>query len=116
MSRNFYHSCISKSLNLGYVNPEMFCKTAPLSISFAALVARERLLPSVRRHVALQVTRRSASEVALVALVWLFSCMLTHHVNFQIAGCCAGELAHCASVRLLTRVGSFMSLQMAGLS
>ena len=81
------------------------------SVSFAAFVAPERFLPSVCPHVALQVTRRSASEVALVTLVWLFPCMLPHHVLFQLTSCNAGILAHCASVRLFPRVGPFVGLQ-----
>ena len=95
------------------MNLEMFCKVHLLCVSFTALVALERLLPSVRHHVLLQVARRNASKVALVTLVWFFSCVLRYHVNFQIASCNAGELAHCASVRLFTRVGFFMLLQIA---
>ena len=91
----------------------MFCELALSSVSFVAFVAPERLFPSVRPHVALQVTRRSASVVALVTLEWLFSCMLPHHVNFQFTSCNAGILAHCASVRLFPRVGSFVGLQIA---
>ena len=91
----------------------MFCERILLRVSFVALVALERLLPSVRSHVALQVKRRGASEVALVTLVWLFSCVLTHHVNFQLTSLNAGKLAHCASVRLFPRVGSFVLLQIA---
>ena len=65
------------------VNPKMSSKVGPVCVNFAALVALERLLPSVRNHVLLQVANRSGSVVALVTLVWLFSCMLIHHVNFQ---------------------------------
>ena len=43
------------------MNSEMFCEVVFLLVSFAAFVAPERLLPSVRPHVLLQVTRRSAS-------------------------------------------------------
>ena len=89
----------------------MFCEISFLFVSFVALVALERLLPSVRYHVLLQVTRRGAGVVALVTLVWLFSCVLPHHVIFQIFSCNAGKLAHCASVRLFSRVGSFVPLQ-----
>ena len=89
----------------------MFCEPAFNTVSFAALVAIERLFPSVRLHMGLQLPRRCASVVALIALEWLFSCVVPHHVNFQIARLNAGELAHCASVRLFTRVGSYMSLQ-----
>ena len=81
-------------------------------VSFVALVALERLLPSVRYHVPLQSTRRSASVVALVTLFWLFSCMLPHHVIFQMTSLNAGKLAHCTSVRLFTRVSPFVILQM----
>ena len=98
---------------LGHVNSEMFCEIALKSINFAAFVALERLLPCVRYHVLLQVTRRSASVVALVTLVWLFTCVLAHHVAFQITSCNAGKLAHCASVRLFPRVGPFVGLQVA---
>ena len=91
----------------------MPCELALSSISFAASVALERLFASVRLYVALQVTRRSASKVALVALEWLFSCVVPHHVIFQISSCNTGKLAHCASVRLFSRVGSFVLLQIA---
>ena len=91
----------------------MCCEALFLCVSFATMVALERLYPCVRPHVALQGTRRSASVVALVTLEWLFSCMLPHHVNFQFTSCNAGKLAHCASVRLFPRVGPFVLLQMA---
>ena len=89
----------------------MFCKIFLCFVSFVALVAIERPLPRVRPHVALQLTRRSASEVALVTLERPFSCVLTHHVGFQIGSFSAGILAHCASVRLFPRVGPFVLLQ-----
>ena len=91
----------------------MFCETVLSAVSFAALVALEKLLPSVSYHVALQITRRGASVVALVTLVWLFSCVVPHHVNFQLASLNAGKLAHCASVRLFPGVGPFVGLQIA---
>ena len=91
----------------------MFGETPLVFVSFIASVALERLLPSVRPHVALQIVGRSASEVALVTLVWLFSCVLPHRVNFQLICCNAGKLAQCASVRLFTRVGPFVLLHMA---
>ena len=52
-----------------------------------------------------------ASVVALVTLVWLFSCVVPHHVNFQLTSLNAGKLTHCASVGLFTRVGSFVPPQ-----
>ena len=99
--------------DLGHVNSEMSCEIALLSVSFAALVTLEKLFPSVRLHVVLQLKRRSASEVALVTLVWLFSRMVPHHVNFQLICGNAGKLAHCASERLFPRVGPFVVLQIA---
>ena len=83
----------AKDLNLCNVNPQMFCKTVLSCENFPALVAIERLLPSVHNHVLLQVTRRSRNVVALVTLVWLFSCVV-RHVFFQITSCFAGILAH----------------------
>ena len=61
----------------------MFCELLFVLVSFTALVALERLLPCVRLHVVLQVTRRGARVVALVTLEGIFSQMLTHHMNFQ---------------------------------
>ena len=107
--------CVFKNqvynLNLDRVNSNMFCEVVHLAVSFAAFVAPERLFPTVRPHVLWQLTRRSASEVALVTLVGFFSCMLPHHVIFQITSCNGGKLAHCASVRLFSRMGSFVLLQ-----
>ena len=88
--------------DLSHVNSGMFCELIFSVVSFAAFVAPERLLSSVRPHVLQQVTRSSASEVALVTLVWLFSCVLPHQVIFQIISLNAGKLAHCASVRLFS--------------
>ena len=89
----------------------MLSKSTSVRVSFVALVALERLLPSVCYRVVLQMTRRNASVVALVTLLWLFSCVLHHHVNFKISSCNAGKLAHCASVKLFSRVGSFVLVQ-----
>ena len=101
-------------MNLGHVNlKQMSGKLVLSSVNFAALVAFERLFPSVRLYVTLKITRSSASVVALVTLVWLFSCVLPLHVNFQMLSINAGILAHCASVRLFSRVGSFVLLQVA---
>ena len=95
------------------MHSEMFCQLPLSSKSFTAFIAPERLFPSVRYHVALQMARRSASVVALVTLMWLFSCMLPHHVIFQMTSLNAGKLAHCTSVRLFPRVGPFVLLQIA---
>ena len=91
----------------------MLCEQVLLFVSFAAFVALERLLPGVRSNVALQMTRRSASVIALVTLEGLFSSVHPHHVNFQLNSLNAGKIARCASVRLFLRVGSFVALQIA---
>ena len=91
----------------------MLCEILFVFVSFVALVALERLLPSVRSHVLLQVTRRRAIEGALVTLVCLFSCVLHHQVNFQFISLSTGKLTNYASVRLFPRVGPFVLLQIA---
>ena len=93
------------------MNSGVFCKIHLLFVSFTALVTPETPLPGVRLHVALKITRRNASIVALVTLVRLFSCVVPHHVHFQLISCNAGKLARCASVRLFPRVGPFVALQ-----
>ena len=65
------------------MNFEMFCKISLICVSLAALVALEYFLPSVRPHVPLQITRLSASIIALVALVRLFFGVLSHNVEIQ---------------------------------
>ena len=67
--------------------------------SCTALVAVERSQSIVLSHVLLQITRRSASIIALIAFVRFFSCMVPHHVEFQLGGSNAGKLANSASVR-----------------
>ena len=91
----------------------MFCEIYLVLVRFAAFVAPERLFSTVRPHVPLQVTRRSAYVVALVTLERLFSCVVPHYVLFQFTSCNAGKLARFAYVRLFIRVGSFVALQMA---
>ena len=91
----------------------MLCEPVLSCVSFTAFVALESLLPRVRHYVLLQMTRLSASIVALVTLEMLFSCVLRNNVNFQHLSCNAGKLASCASVRLFPRVGSFVILQTA---
>ena len=91
----------------------MFCELSFSFVLFTALVAPERPLSSVRSHVTLQLAKSNATEVALVTLVWLFSCVHPHHVLFQLTSCNAGKLARCASVRLFPRMGSFVLLQIA---
>ena len=66
------------------MNFEMLDEIILLLVSLAALVALEWSLPRVRPHVLLQSTRSSASIVALVTFERLLSCVLHHHVNFQI--------------------------------
>ena len=66
------------------MNSEVFGKIVLLCVGFVAFGAPERFFSSVRSHVFLQVTRRGASVVALVTFVWLFSCVVPHHVIFQL--------------------------------
>ena len=80
----------------------MSCEPIVFVVSFVALVALERPLPRVRPHVSLQMARSSGSEVELVTLVWLFSCVLSYHVSFQFISSNAGILTHYASLRLFT--------------
>ena len=91
----------------------MFCELLFVLVSFTALVALERLLPCVRLHVVLQITRRGARVVALVTLERLFSSMHTHNVVFQMTSCNARKLAHCASLWLFTRVCLLVRFQAA---
>ena len=70
----------------------MLCEQVLSCVGFTAFVALERLLPRVRHHVLLQITRLSASIVAVVTLERRFSCVLRHNVNFQHLSCNAGKL------------------------
>ena len=96
---------VSFDLIRGFMKLGMFCEILFVFVSFVACGAPEILLPSVSYHVALQITRRGASVVALVTLVWLFSCVVPHHVNSQLTSLNTGKIAHSASVRLFPRVG-----------
>ena len=74
------------------VNEEVGLQTVISAKWFVALWTIEPLA-RVRLHVALQMTRRSASIIALVTLEWLFSCVHPHHVIFQLTSMNAGKLA-----------------------
>ena len=100
----------------GHVDLEMFCQMILSLVSFAALIALEGPLPCVRHHVPLQMVSLSRMVVALVTLKWVFSWMLSHDVAFQMSSWNAWILAHCASVRLFSRVGPFVLLEIARLS
>ena len=117
----------------------MFLQLVRLFEHFAAFFALEGSLPSVLSLVLLQITRRSGGVVALVTLEWLLSTMCPHvyfhaarrhanitapvtlvwlfygmlnpHVALKIASCDAGELANCATVKFLSRVGPFVRFQ-----
>ena len=91
----------------------MACETPLLFESFITLVALEWSLPSVPSHVFLQITRSSASIVALVTFERLFSCVHGHYVNFQSASSDARIRAPRASLWLFTRVRFLVSLQVA---
>ena len=87
----FFFSLACANADLG-VNSGMICEQVLSCVSFTAFVALERLLPRVRHHVLLQITRLSASIVALVTIERRFSCVLRHNVNFQHLSCNAGKL------------------------
>ena len=112
---SFFCYEIQSNMDLCHMNSGVSCEIYLLFVGFTAFVARERPLPRVRPHVLLQITRLNASIIALVALEWLFSCVIHHHVGFQLTSSNAGKLACCASVRLFSRVGSFVVLQSAWL-
>ena len=89
----------------------MSCEFRLRFVSFLALVALEWSLHHVRSHVVLQMARLDGSIVALVALERSFSCVLLHHVNFQLTCANARILANCASVWLFARVRQLVRLE-----
>ena len=91
----------------------MTCEALLMFERFVTLVALEWFFPSVLPHVLLQLARSNASIVALVAFERLLSCVLSHHVNFQLRSCNARKRACCASVWLFTRVRLLVPLQVA---
>ena len=91
----------------------MACEAPLLFEIFITLVALEWFFPRVRPHVPLQSIRSSTSVVALVTFERLLSCVLPHHVNFQIAGLNARILARCAPLWLFTRVRHLVLHQIA---
>ena len=95
------------------MGPTMSCKVGFEFVSFMTLVALEWSRLSVRLHVALQITRLSASVDALATLVRLLSCMILHYVEFQFTSSSARILACCASVWLFTGVRHLVPLQVA---
>ena len=66
------------------MHSEMSCQSAFYGKSFVTLVAFERGLSTVHLLMYFQLTVRSESEVALVACIWFFPCMLPLHVHCQI--------------------------------
>ena len=95
------------------MNFDMFYKILLMFVGFAALAAPEWSRPSVPLHVPLQITRLSASVVALVTFERLLSCVHPHHVSFQSYSLNARIIARCAPVRLFTRVRLLVPLQRA---
>ena len=91
----------------------MSCEIPLQFVSFVALVALEGSLHHVRSRVVFQMVRLGGSKVALVTFERPLSCVLLHHVNFQLRSCNARILAHCASLWLFTRVRLLVSLQVA---
>ena len=94
------------------MGPRMSCEVPLQGKSFITSVALEESLLRVRLHVPLQMTRLSASIIALVTFEWFLSCVHPHHVNFQIARLNARILARCAPMWLFTRVSPLVLNQM----
>ena len=67
----------------------------------------------MRSHMHLEIVSSVEIEVALFATVWLFLCMVSYCMNFQITSVSARILTHCAPVRLFPRVGPYVLLQIA---
>ena len=86
-------------------------------LSDLAIVEKIYLLNLTFLVVLLDVTVHVVPSRTPVITEWtrkrLFSCVHPHHVIFQLICLNAGKLAHCASVRLFPRVGSFVLLQIA---
>ena len=78
---------------LNLVGARMFCELRFPFVSFITLVALEWSLQGMCLHVALQLTRRSTTVVALVTFERLFFCVHPHHVFFQL-GSCVHEYSH----------------------
>ena len=98
------------------VNLSMLQKRLLPFESYIALVTIERSESIVLSHVTLQIARRSANIIALVAVVWFFSWMIPYHVEFQLICSNARKFACCASIRFFPWVGSFVHPQIAGAS
>ena len=91
----------------------MSCEFPLRFVSFLALVALEWSLHHVRSRVGSQSARLGGSVVTLVTFERPLSCVLLHHVNFQLTSCNARILAHCASLWLFARVRLLVRLQVA---
>ena len=91
----------------------MFCEFRLPFVSFLALVALEWSRHHVLSHVAFQIARSGASKIAQVTLERPLSCVLLHHVNFQLTSSDARILAPCAYLWLFTRVRHLVGLQVA---
>ena len=73
--------------DLNHVHFDMLFESSLCFVSLGALVTLEGSLPSVRPLVPQQMTRNSESIVALVTFERLFSSVLPHYMDFQIASC-----------------------------
>ena len=91
----------------------MACEALLMFERFFTLLALEWSVPRMRSNVLLQMIRTSACVVALVTFERLLSCVLPHHVNFQMNSLNAGKIAQCAPVWLFTRVRLLVPLQVA---
>ena len=65
----------------------MFSQAPLIFKCFPAIIAKESLLLNMGFCVALQITWGNKTFGALVTFVWLFSSVLSPHVDFQMASC-----------------------------
>ena len=89
----------------------MSCEFLLRFVSFLALVALEWSRHHVRSRVGFQMARLGGCVVALITFERPFSCVLPHHVKFQVTSCDARKLARCASLWFFTRVRRLVPLQ-----
>ena len=95
------------------MGPTMSCKAGFEFKNFISLVALEWSLNSVFHPVFSQITKLGASINALVTFEWLFSSVISYHVNFQVTMCNARIVACCASLWLFSGVRLLVPNQVA---
>ena len=83
------------------MSPSMSCETPLRFVSFLTLVALEWFLHHVRSRVSFQNARFDGCIVALVTFERPLSCVLLHHVIFQLTSCDASSCAFAGCLILL---------------